>query len=167
MSVFISLGSSHPSHICWIPDHYHPCSNPGEGISAGCFIFDFTSLPLEVTRPIQPTLCTKVAANQQSSSSSQTNLSQTKVQVRIKRSTQRFAAQCSNQKCGTSLNKLVSYVNIVRVNTRIRCHFSWNIALGQSDHSDLAKTITPARSCWVKQVKSTLIRHVCLGTASC
>jgi len=39
------------------------------GISEGCFISDFTSLPLEVTRPIQPTTCTKVAVKHQSSSS--------------------------------------------------------------------------------------------------
>jgi len=26
-----------------------PCSNLGVGISEGCFVFDFTSLPLEVT----------------------------------------------------------------------------------------------------------------------
>jgi len=29
-----------------------PCSNLGGGISEGCFIFDFASLPLEVPRPI-------------------------------------------------------------------------------------------------------------------
>jgi len=29
-----------------------PCSNLGVGISEGCFIFDFASLPLEVARPI-------------------------------------------------------------------------------------------------------------------
>ena len=33
------------------------------GISEGCFIFHFASLPLEVVRPIQPTTCTKVAVN--------------------------------------------------------------------------------------------------------
>jgi len=37
---------------CWIKDHYHPCSNPGVGISEGCFIFDFALLPLEVALPI-------------------------------------------------------------------------------------------------------------------
>jgi len=37
---------------CWITDHYHTCSNLGVGISEGCFIFDFASLPLEVARPI-------------------------------------------------------------------------------------------------------------------
>jgi len=37
---------------CWTTDHYHPCSNLGLGISEGCFIFDFDSLPLEVARPI-------------------------------------------------------------------------------------------------------------------
>ena len=37
---------------CWITDHYHACSNPGVGISEGCFIFRFVSLPLEVARPI-------------------------------------------------------------------------------------------------------------------
>ena len=54
---------------CWTTDHYHPCSNPGVGISVGCFVFHFVSLPLEVARPIQPTLCTKVAVRHQSSSS--------------------------------------------------------------------------------------------------
>ena len=37
---------------CWTTDHYHPCSNLGVGISEGCFVFDFASLPLEVARPI-------------------------------------------------------------------------------------------------------------------
>ena len=37
---------------CWTTDHYHPYSNLGVGISEGCFIFDFASLPLEVARPI-------------------------------------------------------------------------------------------------------------------
>ena len=37
---------------CWTTDHYYPCSNPGVGISKGCFIFDFALLPLEVARPI-------------------------------------------------------------------------------------------------------------------
>ena len=37
---------------CWTTDHYHPCSNLGVGISEGCFIFDFASLPLKVARPI-------------------------------------------------------------------------------------------------------------------
>ena len=36
---------------CWTTDHYHPCSNPGVGISEGCFVFHFVSLPLEVARP--------------------------------------------------------------------------------------------------------------------
>ena len=36
------------------------------GISEGCFIFDFASLPLEVARPIQPTMGTKVAVKHQS-----------------------------------------------------------------------------------------------------
>ena len=53
---------------CWIIDHYQPCSNLGVGISDGCFIFDFDSLRLEVDRPIQPTMCTKVAVKHQSSS---------------------------------------------------------------------------------------------------
>ena len=26
---------------CWTTDHYHPCSNPGVGISEGCFVFHF------------------------------------------------------------------------------------------------------------------------------
>ena len=37
---------------CWTTHHYHPCLNFGMGISEDCFIFDFTSLPLEVTGPI-------------------------------------------------------------------------------------------------------------------
>ena len=37
---------------CWTTDHYHPCSNPDVGISEGCFVFYFVSLPLEVARPI-------------------------------------------------------------------------------------------------------------------
>ena len=37
---------------CSTTDHYHPCSNPGVGISEGCFVFHFVSLPLEVARPI-------------------------------------------------------------------------------------------------------------------
>ena len=56
---------------CWTTDHYHPCSNPGVGISEGCFVFDFASLPLEVAQPIQPTLCTKVAVKHQLSISLQ------------------------------------------------------------------------------------------------
>ena len=35
---------------CWTTDHTYPFSNPG--ISEGCFIFDFASLPLDVARPI-------------------------------------------------------------------------------------------------------------------
>ena len=54
---------------CWTTDHYHMSSNLGVGISEGCFIFDFTSLPSEVARPIYPTMCTKVAVKHQSSSS--------------------------------------------------------------------------------------------------
>ena len=58
----IQLGHLHSLAVaCWTTDHYHPCSNPGVGISEGCFVFRFVSLPLEVARPIQPTLCTKVA----------------------------------------------------------------------------------------------------------
>jgi len=53
---------------CWTTDHYHPCLTPGVGISGGCFVFHFVSLPLEVARPIKPTLCTKVAIKHQSSS---------------------------------------------------------------------------------------------------
>ena len=37
---------------CWTTDHYHPCSNPGVGISEGGFVFHFVSLHLEVARPI-------------------------------------------------------------------------------------------------------------------
>ncbi|KAK2143518.1 hypothetical protein LSH36_834g00067 [Paralvinella palmiformis] len=33
--------------VCWTTDHYHLCSIRGLGISEGCFIFDFASLPLE------------------------------------------------------------------------------------------------------------------------
>jgi len=48
----------YPGHLrglavaCRTTDHYHPCSNPGVGISEGCFVFCFTSLPLEVAQPI-------------------------------------------------------------------------------------------------------------------
>ena len=38
--------------VCWTTDHYHPCSNLSVGISEGCFILDFVSLPLELTQPI-------------------------------------------------------------------------------------------------------------------
>ena len=44
----------------WITDHYHPCSNLSVGISEGCFVFNFALLPLEVARPILPTMRTKV-----------------------------------------------------------------------------------------------------------
>ena len=44
---------------CWITGQYHPCSNLGVGKSEGCFVFDFASLPLEVARPVWPTLCKK------------------------------------------------------------------------------------------------------------
>ena len=44
------------------------------GISEGCFVFHFVSLPLEVARPIQPTLCTKVAIKHQSSSPSSSQI---------------------------------------------------------------------------------------------
>ena len=47
----------------------HPGANLGVGISEGCFFFDLASLPLEVIRPIQPTMCTKVAVKHKSSSS--------------------------------------------------------------------------------------------------
>jgi len=50
---------------CWTTDHHHVCLNPGVGISEGYFV----SLPLEVARPIYPTLCTKAAVKHQSSSS--------------------------------------------------------------------------------------------------
>ena len=53
----------------WTTNHYHLSSNLGRGIFQGCFIFDFASLPLEVARPIQPTVCTKVAIKHQSTSS--------------------------------------------------------------------------------------------------
>ena len=50
----------------WTPDHYRPCLNLDVGISEGCFIFDFTSLPLEAAQPIYPTMCTKVVVKHQS-----------------------------------------------------------------------------------------------------
>ena len=37
---------------CWTTDHYQECSNLGLGISEGCLIFDFASLPLELARSI-------------------------------------------------------------------------------------------------------------------
>jgi len=47
------LGRLHGLAVaCWTTDHYHPRSNPGVGISEGCFVFHFVSLPLEVARPI-------------------------------------------------------------------------------------------------------------------
>ena len=61
------------AEACLTIDHYHPCSNSGVGISEGCLIFHFVSLPLEVLRPIWPTLCTKVAVKHQTSSSSSEN----------------------------------------------------------------------------------------------
>ena len=39
----------------------------GVGIIYGCFIFHFVSLPLELGRPIQPNMCTKVAVKHQAS----------------------------------------------------------------------------------------------------
>jgi len=36
--------------VCWITDHYQPCSNLGVDISEGCFIFDLTSLALEAIK---------------------------------------------------------------------------------------------------------------------
>ena len=59
---------------CWTTDHYHRCSNLGVGISEGCFTGDFASLHLKVARPIYPTVCTKVAAKHQSSSSTNDTL---------------------------------------------------------------------------------------------
>jgi len=51
MYIIQYLSSSSPENIlghlcglavaCWTTDHYHPCLNPGVGISEGCFIFDF------------------------------------------------------------------------------------------------------------------------------
>jgi len=46
-----------------------PEFNLDVGMSEGCFIFDFTSLPLEVTRLFSLTMCTKVVVKHQSSSS--------------------------------------------------------------------------------------------------
>ena len=54
----------------WTTEHYYLSSNLGMGISEGCFIFYFASLPLEVAWAIQPTMCTKVAVKHQSSSQS-------------------------------------------------------------------------------------------------
>jgi len=51
---------------CWTTDYYH--TNLGVGISEGCFIFDFASLPLEVAWPFYPIMCLKVAVKHQSSS---------------------------------------------------------------------------------------------------
>jgi len=49
MNVMISIGHLRGLAVaCWTTDHYHPCSNLGVGISEGCFVFDFASLPLEV-----------------------------------------------------------------------------------------------------------------------
>jgi len=47
-------------------DHYHRSSNLAVGISEGYFIFDFALLSSEVARPIQPTMCTKVAIKHRS-----------------------------------------------------------------------------------------------------
>ena len=47
IDVFYGTGSA-LDHI----SHYNPSSNLGVGISDGCFIFDFATLPLEVARPI-------------------------------------------------------------------------------------------------------------------
>ena len=41
-----------------------------------CFVFDIASLSLKVARPIQPTLCTKVAIKHHSSSDSKNNMQQ-------------------------------------------------------------------------------------------
>ena len=45
---YIHCHINSPTITCWTTDHYHPCSNPGVGISEGCFIFHFVSLHLEV-----------------------------------------------------------------------------------------------------------------------
>ena len=34
---------------CWTTDHYDACSNFGVGISEGCFIFNFASLPISLS----------------------------------------------------------------------------------------------------------------------
>jgi len=53
----------YPSYIVmiarWITNNNHLSSNLGVGISEGCFIFDLASLPLEVARLIEPTMCKK------------------------------------------------------------------------------------------------------------
>ena len=41
-----------PAVACWVTDQYHLSSNLGVGITEGCFIFDFASLPSYVARPI-------------------------------------------------------------------------------------------------------------------
>ena len=37
------------------------------GMSEGCFVFQFASLPLELSHPIQPTLCPKVVVKHETS----------------------------------------------------------------------------------------------------
>ena len=48
---FMNVGSASVS-IPGTADLHHPSSDHGMGISAGCFIFDFASLPLEEAQPI-------------------------------------------------------------------------------------------------------------------
>ena len=47
MGGLFSPGTGHTlGCIAIVTDHYHQCLNLGVGISEGCFIFNFTSLPL-------------------------------------------------------------------------------------------------------------------------
>jgi len=58
----LQMISSKPTHISrWITDHYHLSLNLDVGISERCLSFHFVSLPLEVARPIYPTMCTNLA----------------------------------------------------------------------------------------------------------
>jgi len=73
LSVYLSINifeSVPPWSSSRVLDHRSTCLNLDVGISEGCFIFDFTSLPLEIAGPMKPTMCTKVVVKHQSSSSS-------------------------------------------------------------------------------------------------
>ena len=88
----------------------------GVGISEGCFIFHLASLPLEVARPIQPTMCTKVAVKQQSSHThtpqpTVCSLSQSQQQVSHRRMSFRsFTARSSTHNNRTDIRAISSYV---------------------------------------------------------
>ena len=52
--------------VAWLATYVqHLGSNPSRAMSEGCFIFHFTSVPLEVDPSIQPTFCTKMGLKQQ------------------------------------------------------------------------------------------------------